>query len=288
MKTIVLLTILSVVTSSIVNAQQIASNKILDNGNTNPQDKKRMFIDGVGTINSDQLKSLNTSGKFGFGANIFNSTFLYGSFNKGALVTTLNSDSLAVESILFPEAGTSGLSLTLDVCNLDLTNLNFKKDDNWGIDFRNYTSESPMNNGDTKFGLIPSIDFAFKKSNVKFVDSLKTEIKSFSTQHWVFGVKLVWEYHASDDIDAKISFYPYYNVVNIMDEDLQTFRDIFNEQSLKSHIDIKGIKITAQVNQLSFFADIKYAKKDKNIKAHGFSGTTINIGTAITGDLLRF
>jgi hypothetical protein len=228
----------------------------------------RFGIIGIGNLNTESFKGINSAGKFSayvrpviFGKDKMNDITVGISFNKNAT----NNDSLLATTILFPDLGNSSFTGNVDASLFVGSNV----DDN------------------TAHYISPFLEFAQK--NVK-AEKDKTDYY-FSLLHYTLGCRYVFRYYFEDENKLEniaLSFAPYLSVYNIPDEDNDDYRILIGNNNMPSNFNAVGIKISFQYKGFQVFADFRQVNdKNDKISVRAIKGFNSNIGFAFTTDIIE-
>lgn len=220
---------------------------------------------GIGNTNTESFKNINAAGKLAGYIRPFKGTIwktpAFVDVNFAFNMNASNTDSLAVNMIVFPDLGKNSFSGSA------VLNLVFGKMPNFYL-------------------ISPFIEFANKSISGEKEDVERT----FYTINSTFGVSL--QYLAIVDKD-KVSFgiSPYIAKANIPDPGREDYRYLLtgDENSpLKSAITSLGTKITFQYNYFQIFADFRSVKGDKNdFPIEGMTGFHSNIGIIFNAEIFE-
>jgi len=172
-------------------------------------------------------------------------------------------DSLALNSLMFPETGKFGILATLDY---KITLARNARNDS--INFRHHF-------------LTPQFSFAYRR--VDF-DSPAVGFKVFNLN---FGIQYQVEAQIKDKEDhMSFSTMPYVHFFNIPNEDAATFQNIVNDTLFSDNkkgafITSIGIKTILQYNSFLFFFDVRQTLGGSNFSdTNPFKGSMVNVGFA--------
>ncbi|RKR82093.1 hypothetical protein BDD43_2260 [Mucilaginibacter gracilis] len=222
---------------------------------------------GIGNTNTETFNNINSSGKLSGYIRPFKGTLgawkvpAFIDVNFGFNVNAANTDSLLVNTVLFPDAGKNSFSGSI-VFNIALG----KNPDYYLIS--------------------PFFEFATKTVSGRKTDSART----FYTINSTYGVNFQYLYVDADD---KVSFTisPYLASVNIPDPGTKDYKYLFtsNESSpLKTTINSWGVKCTFQYNYFQIFADLRTVKgTEAELPVPGYRGFHPNIGIIFNAEIFE-
>lgn len=233
-----------------------------------PVNKSRFGIIGIGNLNTESFKGINSAGKFSayvrpliFGKKEMNDITVGISFNKNAT----NNDSLLATTMLFPDLGNSSFTGSLESSLFVGNNID----------------------GNSAHYIAPFLEFAQK--NIK---SEKDKIEYyFSLLHYTIGCKYIFRYYFKDENKLEniaLSFAPYLSVYNIPDEDNDDYWVLIGNHDMPSNFNAVGIKISFQYKGFQVFADFRQVNDNKDkIGVREIKGFNSNIGFAFTTDIIE-
>ena len=237
--------------------------------NTNWEKPKTLKLYGIGSLNSETLNKINSSGKIAVSIvphynEKYHSFFeVYLSFNKNAT----NSDSILASTVLFPEVGNHSFLATIRRVH--------------GIKGKN---NSLFNEGHY---YAPFLEFSQK--NIK-VDTSSKQGKStsgyFSTLSYTVGISYIFN-RTIEKTPIGFSLSPYLSALNIPDEDNDDFRKIFGNPKLPSTIISFGIKTVFQIKGFQIFADMRHVWGSESKVPRDLRGFNSNIGVTFNADIFE-
>jgi hypothetical protein len=194
---------------------------------------------------------------------------------KGVQPESISKDSIDLNNLMFPDAGSAGFFASL---GKDL--FCHKKDDD---EIKQY-------------GIL-YLDFSFKQTNFNEVvfDSSGSEIGknkySFSLLNYNLGFKYHWSYRPRDNPknNVDLTAQAYYNLFNIPEEDVNKFKKLYTDNIDVSFIHSLGFKAVLSFRGVSFFGDFRYNLNTKKLDNENvLKGFVFNVGTRFTTEILGF
>lgn len=280
MKNLYLLLATMLASITMVHAQQhFSTNKSTDI-------EHRVGIVGIGSLNTEELSKINSSGKFAayfvpFLVDLNTSKrqwtyrmIAYTSYN----INATNNDSLLPSTILFPELGKSSFLGTLEM----------------GFVTYNSGTTSLIDKSKQMYNISVLGEFSVKNVNI---DNDDTSIY-FNTLNYTLGLKLMsTRFLKIDGMDmpVSLSLIPYLQWVNIPNEDNGDYRyaldgpDEPGRPVSPSELFGAGAKVIFAVNDFQFFADFRQVfDKHNNIRNRNLKGFSSNIGVVVSASILEF
>lgn len=230
---------------------------------------KTLKLYGIGSLNSETLNKINSSGKIAVSiVPHYNETKrrffeVYLSFNKNAT----NSDSILASTVLFPEVGNHSFLATV----------------------RRVYAVKGQNNRLEDEGHYLAPFFEFSQKNIK-VDTSSAQGKNtsgyFSTLTYTFGYSYIFN-RKIEKTEIGFSISPYISALNIPDEDNDDFRKIFNNTKLPSTLYSFGIKTVFQIKGFQIFADMRHLWGSDVKVPRDLRGFNSNIGVTFNADIFE-
>jgi hypothetical protein len=225
-------------------------------------DIKKFGLVGIGNLNTETFKELNSSGKLSGYIRPLRKAARFVTINFAFNVNASNSDSLMGLTFLFPDVGKTSFLVS--------TEYNFA--------CGRSASEAHLLSG-------------FAEVSTKNISATKDkQERFFNTISYVAGGR--YQYYFRDGTDD-ISFTTalFFSLVNVPDEDNKDYRFLFtgDENSpLKSAISSIGAKFTLQVNRFQIFADLRHAfGNDQQIPIRDLKGFNSNIGVLFNASIFE-
>jgi hypothetical protein len=230
---------------------------------------KTLKLYGIGSLNSETLSKINSSGKIAVSIvphyNESKRRFfeVYLSFNKNAT----NSDSILASTVLFPEVGNHSFLATIR---------------------RVYAIKGRGNRLEDEGHYLAPF-FEFSQKNIK-VDTSSNQGKNtngfFSTLIYTFGYSYIFN-RTIEKTPIGFSVSPYVSAINIPDEDNEDYRKIFNSQTLPSTLYSFGIKTVFQIKGFQIFADMRHLWGSSSKVPRDLRGFNSNIGVTFNADIFE-
>jgi hypothetical protein len=249
----------------------------------------KCFFYGSSQISTDEFNS-NLSGGGNFQALVLIDPRLAITLSYNLLGVnprSVDKDSINLNGLIFPDAGSSGFMTSLMwrpfILKKNSTNKDFFK----ACPFFEYSMRN------TKFDLT-TID-TVQSSNAMTIETKRENKLSFSSLSYSLGCRFEFTHISSTDSSklVQLGVTPYLNYFNIPDEDAGNFYQTLGlplSNAAKSDIWSAGIKLTLSYKNWNFFADMRhnFNSQGLDIKGTPLEGFVFNIGTSVAFELFRF
>lgn len=232
------------------------------NSNLDFRSIKKLGLIGIGNLNTETFKELNSAGKLSGYIRPLRNQKNFITINFGFNVNATNSDTLLPLTFLFPDVGRSSFNI--------------------GVDY-SFAANSTSNEAHL---LSPFIEFYTK--NMKAIK--KDEEKSFATLTYVAGGR--YQYYLKDGEDEfTFTSSVFLSVLNVPDEDNEDYRFLFTgdtNSKLSSVIPSVGCKFSLQVNRFQIFADIRHVLgSEEKVPVRSLRGFNSNIGVIFNATIFQ-
>ncbi len=247
--------------------------------NNNTDIRHHVGIVGLGSLSTEELAKVNSSGKFAAyiapfirnrGKNNWRQKLtVYASYN----INAGNSDSLLASTVLLPELGSTSFLGTIQASLI-------------------YNDADPSHE---RYCLALFGEFSNKKIKADKPLPGATDKDStlwFSTLNYTLGFKMVYTYPVpmgNTFMPVSLAIIPYLHWLNIPDEDNGDYRYLLNDGNLPSSLFGAGCKVIMAVNDFQFFADFRNTfDRNNKISNRDIKGFTSNIGVVVSASILEF
>lgn len=219
-------------------------------------------LNGIGNTNTETFDNINASGKLSGYIRPYKGENAYLQIDFGFNVNATNTDSLTVNTVLFPDVGNSSFSATVLY--------------DWII----------YSEGKDYYSVMPFFEFANKTILGRDDDSERR----FYTLNTSFGVNLQYLYFdGSDQVSFGIS--PYFAMVNVPQPGVEDYRYLFTgdeTSALSTNIQSWGAKVTFQYNNFQIFSDFRTViGNDDEFPIVGFKGFHPNLGVVVNAEIFE-
>lgn len=219
-------------------------------------------LSGIGNTNTETFDNINASGKLSGYIRPYKSEQGFWEVDFAFNVNASNTDSLSVNTVLFPDVGNNSFTATVMY--------------NWVA----------AGEGKDYYIITPFFEFANKTITGRNDDSER----KFYTLNTSFGVNLQYLYIDGND-QVSFGLSPYFATVNIPEPGGDDYRYLLtgNEDSLLStNIQSWGAKVTFQYNNFQIFADFRTVMgDDEDFPVEGFKGFHPNLGVVVNAEIFE-